>query len=96
MGDQYSFGFSRYIGIGQYISLADMGKAYRLSVKVIGIGRYEKYYIDILSVLADKKIEFICLYRYRPIRKKAYRSPTVYDSKNWMNVETLDTNNFCF
>ena len=34
---------------------------------VIGIGRYEKYYIGILSVSADKKIEFIGLYRYRPI-----------------------------
>ena len=33
----------------------------------IGIGRYENYYIGILSVSADKKIEFIGAYRYRPI-----------------------------
>ena len=42
----------------------------------IGIGRYEKCHIGILSVSADKKIEFIGLYRYRPIWKKAYRSYT--------------------
>ena len=42
----------------------------------IGIGRYEKCYISILSVSADMKIGFIGLYRYRPIRKKAYWSPT--------------------
>ena len=33
----------------------------------IVIGRYEKFHIGILSVLADKKIEFIGLYWYRPI-----------------------------
>ena len=31
------------------------------------IGRYEKFHIGILSVSADKKIEFIGLYRYWPI-----------------------------
>ena len=46
-----------------------------------GIGRYEKYYIGILSVSADKKIEFIGLYLYRPIRKKAYQSPTGHRKK---------------
>ena len=35
VSDRYSFG----IGIGRYMGLADMGKAYRLSVLVIGIGR---------------------------------------------------------
>ena len=44
------------------------------------IGRYEKYYIGILSVLANKKIEFIGLYRYWEIRKKAYQSPTAYSA----------------
>ena len=34
---------------------------------IIGIGRYEKYHIGILSVSADKKMKFIGLYRYRPI-----------------------------
>ena len=42
----------------------------------IGIGRYKKCHIGILSVLADKKIEFIGLYQYRLIWKKAYRSYT--------------------
>ena len=49
-----------------------------------GIGRYEKYYIDILSVLADKKIEFIGLYRYWEIRKKAYQSPTAYSTVTFL------------
>ena len=31
---------------------------------IIGIGRYEKYHIGILSVSADKKIEFIGIGRY--------------------------------
>ena len=35
-----------------------------------------KNHIGFLSVLANKKFEFIGDYRYRPIRKKAYRSPT--------------------
>ena len=43
---------------------------------VIGIGRYEKYYIGILSVSADMKIGFIGEYRYRQIWKKPYRSYT--------------------
>ena len=40
-----------------------------LGIGIIGIviGRYEKCHIGILSVLADKKTEFIGLYRYRPI-----------------------------
>ena len=38
----------------------------------IGIGWFEKKYIGILSVLVDKKIEFIGAYRYRPYY--AYRS----------------------
>ena len=42
----------------------------------IVIGRYEKIHIGILSVSADKKIVNIGGYRYRPIRKKAYRSHT--------------------
>ena len=40
---------------------------YCISVSVIGIGRYEKFYIGILSVSADMKIGFIGDYRYRPI-----------------------------
>ena len=44
----------------------------------IGIGQYEKSYIGILSLSADKKIEFIGLYRYGPIRKKAYWLPITY------------------
>ena len=49
-----------------------------IGIGIIGIviGRYEKFHIGILSVSADKKIEFIGLYRYRPIWKKAYRSYT--------------------
>ena len=45
------------------------GKCSILYLLYIGIviGRYEKYHIGILSVSADKKIEFIGLYRYRPI-----------------------------
>ena len=39
---------------------------YLLYIGIV-IGRYEKYHIGILSVSADKKIEFIGLYRYRPI-----------------------------
>ena len=46
---------------------------YCISVLVIGIGRYEKYYIGILSVSADMKIGFIGDYRYRQIWKKPYR-----------------------
>ena len=42
----------------------------------IVIGRYEKCHIGILLVSADKKIEVIGLYRYRPIWKKAYWSYT--------------------
>ena len=40
-----------------------------IGISIIGIviGQYEKFHIGILSVLADKKIEFIGLYRYRPI-----------------------------
>ena len=51
---------------------------YLLYIGIIGIviGRYEKFHIGILSVLADKKIEFIGLYRDWPIRKKAYGSYT--------------------
>ena len=47
-----------------------------IGIGIIGIviGPYEKFHIGILSVSADKKIEFIGLYRYRPIWKKAYRS----------------------
>ena len=39
---------------------------YLLYISNIGIviGRYEKFHIGILSVSADKKIEFIGLYRY--------------------------------
>ena len=33
----------------------------------IGISRYEKCFIGNLSVSADMKIEYIDLYRYRPI-----------------------------
>ena len=49
-----------------------------IGIGIIGIviGRYEKFHIGILSVSADKKIEFIGLYRYRLIWKKAYRSYT--------------------
>ena len=49
---------------------------YCISVSVIGIGRYEKYHIGILSVSADMKIGFIGDYRYRPIWKNPYRSYT--------------------
>ena len=42
----------------------------------IVISLYEKCHIGILSVSADKKTEFIGLYRYWPIWKKAYRSYT--------------------
>ena len=38
-----------------------------IGIGIIGIGRYEKFHIGNLSVSADKKIEFIGLYRYRPI-----------------------------
>ena len=40
-----------------------------IGIGIIGIviGRYEKFHIGILSVSADKKIEFIGLYRYRLI-----------------------------
>ena len=44
-----------------------------ISVSVIGIGRYEKYYIGILSVSADMKIGVIGGYWYRQICKKPYR-----------------------
>ena len=44
--------YSLYIGIG---------------IICIIIGGYEKCHIGILSVSADKKIEFIGIYRYRPI-----------------------------
>ena len=46
----------------------------------IGIDRYEKKYISILLISADKKIEFIGDYRYRPIWKKAYRSYTDFNN----------------
>ena len=38
-----------------------------IGIGIIGIviGRYEKFHIGILSVSADKKIEFIGLYRYQ-------------------------------
>ena len=49
----------------------------------IGIGRYEKYYIGILSVSADMKIGFIGDYRYWPIWKNAYRSYTNWGSLYW-------------
>ena len=44
VSDRYRFGIGigRYVGIGRYIGLADMGKAYRLSVsadKKVYIGR---------------------------------------------------------
>ena len=43
VSDRYRFGIGigRYVGIGRYIGLADMGKAYRLSVsgdKIVYIG----------------------------------------------------------
>ena len=38
-----------------------------IGIGIIGIGRYEKCHIGILSVSADKKTEFIGLYRFRPI-----------------------------
>ena len=62
--------FIVYIGIG----IIGIGIAIG-----IAIGRYEKFHTGILSVLADKKIEFIGLYWYRPIWKKAYQSYTVTD-----------------
>ena len=46
---------------------------YRLSVSA----DKTKNHIGFLSVSADKKFEFIGDYRYRPIRKKAYRSATI-------------------
>ena len=39
---------------------------YSLYISIV-IGRYEKCHIGILLVSADKNIEFIGLYRYRPI-----------------------------
>ena len=44
---------------------------------VIGIGRYEKCFIGILSVSADMKIGFISEYRYWQIWKNPYRLYTV-------------------
>ena len=38
-----------------------------IGITGIVIGRYEKFHIGILLVSADKKIEFIGLYWYRPI-----------------------------
>ena len=38
---------------------------------IIGIGQHKKCHIGILSVLADKKIEFIGLYQYRADMKKS-------------------------
>ena len=62
------------------ILVSDIGIGYRywISVSDIGIGRWVKNGISILSVSADKKIEFIGAYRYRPIWKKAYRSYTIF------------------
>ena len=40
--------------------------------------------IGILSVLVYKKIEFIGLYRYWEIRKKAYQSPTAYTTVTFL------------
>ena len=53
-----------------------------IGIRIIGtvIGRYEKFHIGILLVSVDKKIEFIGLYQYRPIWKKAYRLYTVCHS----------------
>ena len=56
---------------------------------IIGIGRYEKFHIGILSVSADKKIEFIGLYRYRLIWKKAYRSYTDESTYSYMNMRMM-------
>ena len=44
-------------------------KCHTLYLLVIGIviDPFEKFHISILSVSANKKIEFIGLYRYRPI-----------------------------
>ena len=56
-----------------------------------GIDQYEKSYISFLSVLADTKIEFIGLSRYRPIRKKAYRSPNVYNYLKGIEIATFST-----
>ena len=55
---------------------------YRLSVSVIGMRRYEKYYIGILSVSADMKIGSIGDYRYRQIWKKPYRSYTAENDEH--------------
>ena len=35
-----------------------------IGISIIGIGRYEKFHIGILSVSADKKIEFNGIGRY--------------------------------
>ena len=65
-----------------------------IGFRIIGIviGRYEKCHIGILSVSADKKIEFIGLYRYRLIWKKAYRSypaTAAAASSIWWNFSFL-------
>ena len=52
----------------------------------IGIGRYEKNYISILSVSADNKIVFIGIYWYWLIWKKAYRLYPGPD--NWLQCST--------
>ena len=66
---------------------------YCISVSVIGIGRYEKYHIGILSVSADMKIGFIGDYRYRPIWKNPYRSYTELDSIHF-SVAVLESIHF--
>ena len=70
--------------MGRYIGLTDKENALLvfkdfcyIGIGDIGISRYVKTYIGFLSVSADKKIEFIGPYRYRPIRKIAYRSYTM-------------------
>ena len=62
---------SVFIGIGRYEKKL-IGRTLTI---VVGLNlKIENFHIGILSVSAAKKIEFIWLYRYRPIWKKAYWS----------------------
>ena len=49
----------------------------------IGIKSVSADYAIVISVSADMKIRYIGGYRYRPIWKNAYRSPTIWEYKRW-------------
>ena len=59
-----------------------------LKLLVINSPKFSANFMGIIS--ADKEFEFMCHYRYRPIRKKAYQSPT---SSNPFEIFYLHSSN---